>query len=117
MRHRSIWTAVHELSIAAALVDTCVAHAGDSRVLSVRAEIGQLVAVLPDSLRFCFDVCARGTVVEGAKLEILLIPGSAVCNKCGDTTFLVSPFGRCACSGRLRIVTGEELRVKDMEVA
>jgi hydrogenase nickel incorporation protein HypA/HybF len=108
---------MHELSLASALVDTCVAHAGDDRVLSVRVEIGELAAVLPDSLRFCFEICARGTVVEGAALEILVIPGRAVCNKCGDATSLVSPFGRCVCGGRLRIVSGEELRVKDMEVA
>lgn len=68
---------MHELSIASALVDTCVEHAGGSRVVRVRIEVGQLAGVLSDSLRFCFDVCARGAAVEGAELDILDIPGSA----------------------------------------
>jgi hydrogenase nickel incorporation protein HypA/HybF len=80
-------------------------------------EVGQLVAVMPDSLRFCFDVCARGTSVEGAELDILETAGRAVCEGCGDSVALATPFGRCACGGRLRIIAGDELRVKDMEIA
>jgi hypothetical protein len=30
---------------------------------------------------------------------------------------LAIPFGRCRCGGSLRIVAGEEMRVKDMEIA
>jgi hydrogenase nickel incorporation protein HypA/HybF len=108
---------MHELSLATAVVDACAARAAGARVLRVRVEIGQLAAVLPDSLRFCFDICAQGTAVEGAELEILETPGRAVCNSCGDTITLSSPFGRCPCGGVLRIVSGDELRVKDMEIA
>src|SRR6185369_15466639 len=66
---------MHELSIATSVVETCVAHAGGARILRVRLEVGQLAAVLPDSLRFCFEVCAHGTPAEGAELEILETPG------------------------------------------
>lgn len=108
---------MHELGIATAVVDACAERAAGARVLRVRVEVGQLVAVLPDSLRFCFEVCAKGTQVEGAALEILETPGRGICETCGDTVALAAPFGRCACGGLLRIVAGEELRVKDMEVA
>lgn len=108
---------MHELGLAAAVVKTCTEHAAGARVLRVRLEVGQLAAVLPDSLRFCFDVCAKGTLVEGAELEILETPGRAVCLDCGDSVLLATPFGRCRCGGSLRIVAGEELRVKDMEIA
>ncbi len=108
---------MHELSLATAVVDACAERAAGARVLRVRVEIGQLAAVLPDSLRFCFEVCARGTAVEGAELEILETPGRAVCDSCGGAVALSSPFGRCDCGGLLRVVSGEELRVKDMEIA
>ncbi len=108
---------MHELSLATAVVDACAERAAGARVLRVRVEIGQLAAVLPDSLRFCFEVCARGTAVEGAELEILETPGRAVCDSCGGGVALSSPFGRCDCGGLLRVVSGEELRVKDMEIA
>jgi len=37
----------------------------------VTLEIGKLAAVLPESVRFCFDICSRGTLLEGARLEII----------------------------------------------
>ncbi len=108
---------MHELSLATAVVEACAAHANGARVLRVRLEIGQLAAVQPDSLRFCFEICAQGTVVEGAALEILETPGRAVCDACAGETALTSPFGRCDCGGVLRVVAGDEMRVKDMEIA
>ncbi|MEO9188462.1 MAG: hydrogenase maturation nickel metallochaperone HypA [Acetobacteraceae bacterium] len=108
---------MHEMSIATAIVDACAERAAGVRVLRVRIEVGQLAAILTDSLRFCFDICAQGTTVEGAELEILEIPGQGACEDCGRTTALAMPFGRCACGGFARIVAGEELRVKNMELA
>jgi hydrogenase nickel incorporation protein HypA/HybF len=108
---------MHELSIADAIVETCVEHADGERVLRVRVEVGQLIALLPDSLRYCFEICARGTVVEGAELEVIELPGQGVCSGCGETIALPTSTGRCRCGGRLRIVAGEELRVKNMEIA
>jgi hydrogenase nickel incorporation protein HypA/HybF len=108
---------MHELSLATAVVDACAERAAGARVLRVRLEVGQLAAVLPDALRFCFDVCAKGTAVEGAALDILETPGQAVCDDCQCSVALAAPFDRCACGGLLRIVAGKELRVKDMEIA
>jgi hydrogenase nickel incorporation protein HypA/HybF len=108
---------VHELSIATAIVEACVERAPGERILRIRVEVGQLAAVLPDSLRFCFELCARGTEAEGAVLEIVETPGEAVCEACGETIAITSPFGRCACGGRLRITAGEALKMKDMEIA
>ena len=108
---------MHELSIASSIVNVCAEQAGGARVLCIRVEIGRLTAVLPDSLRFCFEVCAQGTVVEGAELEILEKPGQAVCDDCGSEVSISHPYGRCHCGGMLRILAGKELRIKEMEVA
>lgn len=108
---------MHELSLATAVIGLCAEHAGGARILRVRVEVGRLAAVMPDALRFCFDVCAKGTAAEGAELEILETPGRAVCNACGAALELDAPVGRCDCGGILRIIAGGELRVKDMEIA
>jgi hydrogenase nickel incorporation protein HypA/HybF len=108
---------MHELSIASAVVDACAERAEGARVLRVRVEVGQLVAVLPDALRFCFDICAQGTPVDGAELEIIETPGRARCEACAREIELEIPIGLCDCGGVLRILAGEELRVRDMEVA
>lgn len=50
----------------------------------VTLEVGKLAAVVPDSLRFCFDIYAKDTMIEGAELEIIEIPVRAHCRDCGD---------------------------------
>lgn len=62
---------MHELGLTTELVAICVEHAQGRRVTRVRLEIGARAAVMPDALRFCFDVVSEGTVVEGALLEIV----------------------------------------------
>jgi hydrogenase nickel incorporation protein HypA/HybF len=80
-------------------------------------EVGKLSAVLPDALRFCFDAAAEGTAAEGARLDIVEVPGIARCRACGARVELSRPFGRCECGGSdLEWLSGEELRIKEMEV-
>ena len=109
---------MHELSIANAVVEACAERASGSRVVRVTLEIGRLSGVLPDAVRFSFDVCARDTLVEGATLEIVETPGRAICRACGGEVALADLLGFCECgSTDLRVVAGEELKVREMELA
>ena len=108
---------MHELSIVAAVIDACEVASGGARVHRVVLEIGKLSAVLPDAVRFCFELAGAGTLVEGAALEIIEVPGRARCRGCGAELALERPFGRCACGGSdLEWLSGEELKIKSMEV-
>jgi hydrogenase nickel incorporation protein HypA/HybF len=107
---------MHELGIAQEVVAIVCEHAPGS-VIRVVLEIGKLSAILPDAIRFCFDLCSEGTVVEGATLEIIEVPGLARCRDCGADVTLERPFGRCECgSTDLDWLSGEELKVKEFEV-
>ncbi|MBV9734676.1 MAG: hydrogenase maturation nickel metallochaperone HypA [Acidisphaera sp.] len=109
---------MHELSIAQFVVEACAERAEGGRILRVTLEIGKLAAVMPDALRFCFDVCARHTPLEGAALDIVELPGRAICRDCHCVVMLDDLLARCTCgSCNVEIVGGEELKVKEMEVA
>jgi hydrogenase nickel incorporation protein HypA/HybF len=109
---------MHELGIVQEIVGIVAEASQGARVLRIVVEIGQLSAVLPDAVRFCFDVVAEGTVAEGATLEIVETPGLARCRACGTHVTLVRPFGRCECGNAdLDWLAGDELRVREMEVA
>jgi hydrogenase nickel incorporation protein HypA/HybF len=109
---------MHELSIANSVVEICAEQAAGARVMRVTLEIGKLSAVMPDAIRFCFDVCAKDTPVEGAVLEIIDVPGLGRCTVCGATMELAEPFGQCVCgSESLELVSGQQLKIKQMEVA
>lgn len=69
---------MHELALTRAIVEICAERAGAAKVVRVRVEVGSLACVMPQALRFCFEVVASGTVVEGAALEILECEGQAL---------------------------------------
>jgi hydrogenase nickel incorporation protein HypA/HybF len=108
---------MHELGIAMRVIELAVESSAGARVSRIVLEVGKLAAVLPDALRFCFAAAAEGTPAEGARLEIVEVPGRALCRACGGSVELLRPFGRCSCGGSdLEWLSGEELRIKEMEV-
>ena len=110
---------MHELAISEAIVSEVCACVGTGSVVRVVLEIGQLAAVMPDAVRFCFEVAARGTMVEGAALEIVEVPGVGRCRRCeGRVALEDCHVGVCAgCGGLdLDVIGGRELRIKCVEV-
>ncbi|MBF2004029.1 hydrogenase maturation nickel metallochaperone HypA [Chlorogloeopsis fritschii PCC 9212] len=108
---------MHELGITQNIIAIVAEHAQGSKVQRVLLEIGKLSAIMPDAIRFCFDICSQGTVLEGAKLEILETPGLGKCRECGATIPLEQPFGKCQCgSTQIDLIAGEELKIKEIEI-
>jgi hydrogenase nickel incorporation protein HypA/HybF len=108
---------VHELGIAQNIVAIVSERAGKHKVCRVKLEIGQLSAIMPDAIKFCFDVCADGTCLEGAKLEIQEIPGRAKCKECLAEMELALLAATCNCGSRdLICIAGQELKIIEMEV-
>jgi hydrogenase nickel incorporation protein HypA/HybF len=109
---------MHELAIAESVLDTITARTGDRQVREVRLEIGKLSGVSVDSLRFCFELAAAGTGVDGAALDIVEPPGRARCVTCAEEFVLDDRILLCACgSSDVRVLAGEELRIVSVEVS
>ncbi|NJL63228.1 MAG: hydrogenase maturation nickel metallochaperone HypA [Methylacidiphilales bacterium] len=108
---------MHELGITQNIVAIVCEHAQGKKVQRILLEIGKLSAIMPDAVRFCFDICSQGTVLENAILEIQEITGLAKCDRCGNTIILNQPFGQCQCGNfELHLIAGEELKIKEIEV-
>lgn len=108
---------MHELGITQEVVAIVSARVQAAKVRRVVLEIGKLTAVLPDAVRFCFEVCCEGTTLEGATLEIIETPGKARCKRCQAELNLDQPYGLCACGNSdLEWLAGEELRIKEVEL-
>lgn len=108
---------MHELGIAQNVVEIACQHADGGQVKKVVLIIGKLSAVLPDAVRFCFDLCTEGTSAEGAELVIVEPAGLARCRVCSGEVPLERPFGECSCgSSDLEWLSGEELKVQEVEV-
>jgi hydrogenase nickel incorporation protein HypA/HybF len=87
------------------------------KVQRVVLQVGKLTALLPESMRFCFDMCVSGTILEGARLEIIETLGVATCRKCGGRVESSQPYAFCKCgSAELDWISGQELKIKELEV-
>jgi len=108
---------MHEVSImteALRLATDAAQAAGATRVRKLRLRIGTLSGVVPDALRFAFDVVGRGTLAAAATLEIEVVPASAWCATCQAEFAGESFFNECP---RCHDVSGELRRGREMEIA
>ena len=108
---------MHELSITQGIVESVCEAVPEGRVLAVAVEIGKLSGVVSDSVRFCFDLCARDTPLEGARLDIVDVPGVGRCGSCEHVMEIADLVTRCPCGNPfLEILRGQELRIRSVEV-
>jgi len=113
---------MHEVSVAAGILDIVRQHvlAADAlRVRAVRVRVGDLAGVVPDSLGFCFDAIVAGTEYASARLEIDVVPANGICGECGLAAAIDSlpPFMCPSCGSPFITVTaGDDLVVVDVEL-
>lgn len=122
---------MHELSIARAIVDTALRHAEGARVVGVDVRVGALRQVVPRSLDFYFEIAARETACEGARLRLEVEPAWLRCRDCGrewdpaprpvDGHGAIGPplpTFRCpgCASASAELVRGEALEVESIEI-
>ena len=109
---------MHEMGLTQEIVERVAVRAGEARVRKVVVEVGALACVLPDAMRFCFELCVEDTALAGAALEIVGVPGRARCRACAGEVALTRPFGRCACgSSDLDWLSGEDVTIQAVEVS
>jgi hydrogenase nickel incorporation protein HypA/HybF len=121
---------MHELALSRAIVDAALRHADGRAVRVVRIRVGALRQVVPETLRFNFEIVTRDTACEGARLELELVDARLRCARCArewdpsprpaaEASELVTPsFFRCPeCgAGESDVVAGEEMEVESIDV-
>jgi hydrogenase nickel incorporation protein HypA/HybF len=113
---------MHEMGLVQNIIEILEhqAHLNNaSRVVSVQLEFGALTAVLPAAITFAFEILSKGSVMEGAQLDVTIIPIKVSCSDCGKEAILqeYQPFCPACSSPALRITGGrDEMRVASMEI-
>ncbi|MBD1577168.1 hydrogenase maturation nickel metallochaperone HypA [Vibrio sp. S11_S32] len=112
---------MHEMSISMDTVNLVVESAekqGFTKVTAVLLEIGALSCIEPETIEFCYEMAARGTIAEHSTLHIESAAGEAYCFVCEKDVVLEQRGNACpSCGGfQLKVMQGDELRVKEIEV-
>jgi hydrogenase nickel incorporation protein HypA/HybF len=112
---------LHELSLTQNIVELAIEHARRENATAIRSitvTIGALSGVVADAVAFAFDVCSKGTMVEGARLEILPIAGLGRCFECQEVSEMQTLSYVCPQCGSLALETvqGQEMKFTEMEI-
>lgn len=112
---------MHEMALAEGvlqILEDAARKQSFTRVKAVWLEIGRLSSVEPEAMRFCFDAVIRGTLADGARLEIVELPGQGQCVSCGAVVEIAAVCDPCPLCGEFPVQAtgGTEMRVRELEV-
>ncbi|NNF23465.1 MAG: hydrogenase maturation nickel metallochaperone HypA [Rhodobacteraceae bacterium] len=112
---------MHEMSLCENIREILEKQAradGFARVNKVWLEVGPLSCIEPEALRFGFDVVMRGSLAEGAALDIASSHATARCLACGHVATVQRRYEACPdCKAPgLQVTSGDELKIKKLEV-
>ncbi len=105
---------MHEVGIVLQLLEAVQATArsyGQNRVLDVYVKVGQLRAIEPEVMDFCWQTTSKKTIAEGAILHIETIFAKGYCEDCNtifDAQDLIFVCEQCG-GHRVKTEQGHEL--------
>jgi hydrogenase nickel incorporation protein HypA/HybF len=112
---------VHEASVTEALVRIAREEAkklGAKRVLAVDLTVGEATGYMKESLEFFFRVISKGTELEGAVLNVLMVKPKLKCPSCGLIFERAGFSFDCpTCGSRASLADfGDEFRIDAIEI-
>ena len=114
---------MHELTVTHEILEIVLKYARNNRVEQVHKimlEIGELSDLEQAWIQRYFNAISRGSLAEGAVIEVVRTSCRFLCNACGNEfTLSLSADEPVFCFGcrskDIRMVSGAEFKVKSME--
>ena len=118
---------MHELPIIESVLKIVLQAAEENRVnrvVTITLKVGEMRDFIEEFMQRYFDYCTRGTIAEGAKLEVVKIPITVQCKDCGQlleatrTEWIrLKTFSCKSCgSSNLKQISGSEFTIEDIGV-
>lgn len=112
---------MHELGIAQQMMSIAFDYAAQHHARKITAfyiEISAAMDESEDALRFHLENLARGTLAEGAAINITRVPAHVVCLDCGNEFELNADNVNCprCASTRVRAHSHDEFKLTSIEI-
>jgi hydrogenase nickel incorporation protein HypA/HybF len=112
---------MHEVGIANSILEAARAEMAlhtTARPIRITVRIGELAAVDPEALRFCFDALKRDTELAMLELTIEVCPRKHRCPACGAESIVAGYDFRCSLCGeeKTEFISGDQLELVSMEM-
>jgi len=112
---------MHELPVTQSILEIALKHAEKAearRITDLHIVMGELSKLVDESIQFYWDIIARETIAEGARLHFRIVPAEFQCMACFQ---VYKPDGEefscpnCGAVG-VKIVAGEEFSLEAIDV-
>ncbi len=109
---------VHEFSLAESVIEQVCRHRPAGAVVRiVRLEAGPLRAIVPDAMQWAWTAATQDTDLDGAVLELEILPWRLFCPECQEVFTADDMFQPCACGCELTTPKGgDALTLLSLEV-
>lgn len=111
---------MHELAVTESLLKIAVSEAEShkaQRILSIKIKLGEYSDIVPELIQEFFDVIAKNSIAEGARLVVERIPVTVECLSCAAVSRLERMSFSCPqCkSTHIKMLTGREFFIDSLE--
>lgn len=112
---------MHEIGLMQRMVEVALEHAasaGAHHVQRVTVRVGAESGIVPEVIRLAFDVATRGTIAEGAELQIEDVPLVCFCLACSLEFVPADALHECPRCHRLeaQVRGGREFELASLEI-
>lgn len=110
---------MHELGVVIEVINTVENFAkenGLTKIDTLVLQIGELSSMIPRYVEACYPTAADGTLLQGTKLKIEILPGNAICQQCNKVFNLIDNNNKCPNCGskNWEILCGKEFMIKEI---
>ncbi len=112
---------MHEIGVVRQVIRTVEDFAKENDIKEVSEivlDIGELSLVIPKYVEDIYAVTTEGTILEGTKLIINVIPGMAECDECDEIFNVIEHEGYCPNCGSFekQVLSGTDFMIKEIHI-
>lgn len=112
---------MHEVAIAEEIKNVVIQKLNENKgkkVKGIKLLIGEITSIVPEALKFAFNVVSKGTPMENALIHIKVLKAKAFCRNCSKKFKVNDYYFICpAChSSDVEIIQGREMIIQTIEM-
>jgi len=110
---------MHEIGVLFEVVKSVERLAKENDVEKIETlvlQIGELSSMIPKYMKTLYPAAIEGTILQGSKLEIEILPANGLCKDCNKVFNLMENKGTCPLCGNenFELLSGKELFIKEI---
>jgi len=111
---------MHEISLVESIINIVLDEMPKyniTKVINITLKIGEMRQVVPDALRFGFEIMSQNTPLEGAEIIVENVPTKGRCKNCDHLFPIEDWFDNCPKCEKMdiEIISGKEMEIINFE--